>query len=379
MRVCQIGVISFPPKKENAEKAIIGGISGYTEDLIEYLLLHNYEVDFVGQIQNYYPKKKLTYYEIQKRRSSTNKFLINLFFKSIRIKLDPNTIVHAHRPDHLAVFSWFRKNKSVLTLHGQQAITVYKRKNLLIRIIFRNLEKIAFSKAKLILVTDQITKEYYLSKYPKFSENIFINSTFVDTNKFKPLDIVKCREKFNIYVTDKVILYLGRIEPPKKVKEIILAFNILAKENKNFKLLLVGSGVELDNNIKLCKKLKIENRVTFLGAIERDYLPEIINCANVSVLVSGNEGSPMSVKESLACGVPVVANCVGDIESLVKSGFNGYLLQEINIHEIASKLSKAILDSDNLRANCVQSIKEYSHEIVLKKMDRFYEKASRSR
>ena len=153
------------------------------------------------------------------------------------------------------------------------------------------MERYALKKVKIILATDKITQDFYNRLYPQYSRKIKIIPTGVNLEYFKPMDKIYLRKKTGLHETDKIILYIGRIEPPKKVDEIIKAFKILYQKNMNFKLLIVGDGTQLNEMKQLVQELNLNKSVTFMGYRKRDELPEIINYADISVLYSGNEGS----------------------------------------------------------------------------------------
>lgn len=373
MNICYIGSVIFPGIN-NDESPNIGGIQEYIFSLMNYIKALGFDITFVGKIFYFKEIKGLKYYEIQKKISSNNLFLIHLFLNSIRIRIDNNSVVHAHRPDHLAAFTLFKKNKSIVTLHGQQALTVFKRKGWIIRTIYSLLEKIALKKANYILATDKITQNYYSKRYPHYKYKIAITPTGVDLNIFKPLDKDKIRKKLGYDDSDRIILYLGRIGPPKRVADIIKSFSILKKEMPKVKLVIIGDGVKKHEMEKLASKLSLSNSIYFLGARMRDELPELINAADISVLYSGNEGSPLSVKESLACGIPVVANRVGDIDEIIESGKNGYILDKENNYELSELMKKCLKESSSMKFECIESVKPYSHDLINKKVFDIYNK-----
>jgi glycosyltransferase involved in cell wall biosynthesis len=55
-----------------------------------------------------------------------------------------------------------------------------------------------------------------------------------------------------------------------------------------------------------------------LEGLSREQVALTINACDVLVMTSTSEGSPVTVKEALACGTPVVSVPVGDVESLVE-------------------------------------------------------------
>jgi len=374
MRVYHIGMISFENKNAKRELKAIGGIQGYIIELINFLMSKDISVGFIGKIYNFNKKNNFKYHEIQNNVTSTNKFLITLFLKSFFIKLPKDAIIHAHRPDHFTAFSFIKKTPSVISLHGQQAKTVNDRKGKLVRTIYNFLERVALKKTNAIVAVDDITKEYYLKLYPKYQQKIHVIPTGVNITDFKLLDKQDIRKKFGYTNDDKIILYVGRIEPPKKIEDIIKAFKIISLKDKAYKLIFVGDGVQLNEMKELSSSLSLEKSISFLGIRKRSELPEIYNLADISVLYSKNEGSPLSIKESLACGVPVVANCVGDISLVLKNGYNGNLVEHEGIEQLALKMKETIEKQYSMKSNCIDSIQNYTIEKVNQKVLDLYKK-----
>jgi len=372
MNIFHIGTISFETTYAKRELKAIGGIQGYILELINFSLLKKFSIGFVGKVYNYSPKENFKYFEIQKKISSTNKFLIFLFFKSIFIKLPKRAVIHAHRPDHFAIFSFFKNNPSVISLHGQQARTVNDRKGKMVRFIYNSLEKYALKKSNVIVAVDEITKEFYLKLYPQYKDKMYVIPTGVNTANFKPLDKYKIREDMGFKRTDKIILYVGRVEPPKKIDGIIRAFQLLVKRDNSYKLIIVGDGVLLDEMKELSKTLGVNKETSFLGLRKRNELPEIFGMSDISVLYSKNEGSPLSVKESLACGIPVVASNVGDVPLIIKNDYNGYLVENESVEELALKMKLALNISTELKQNCIDSIQNYTIDKVNDEMINLY-------
>jgi len=374
MNVFHIGTIAFETADTKRELKSIGGISGYIIELINYSLSKGIRIGFIGKIYNYSKNKNLSYIQVQNKVTSTNKFLIHLLYKSLITKLPPKAIIHAHRPDHLAAFIIFNNRPSVISLHGQQAHTVNVRKGKLIRTIYQVLEKYAVKKAKALIAVDPITKDFYSKLYPKYQQKIHTIPTGVNTNVFYSTEKSISRKKLGFKESDKIIIYVGRIEPPKRIDIIIEALRLIVQKDNNYKMVLVGDGVLMDDMKSLSSNLNLNDNIYFMGVRKRNELPLLFNSADVSVLISDNEGSPLSVKESLACGIPVVANAVGDISELIKDSHNGFIINKNDIHDIANKLQLSIQNTKVFKQNCIDSIKSYTISHVSDDVIKLYNK-----
>jgi glycosyltransferase involved in cell wall biosynthesis len=76
----------------------------------------------------------------------------------------------------------------------------------------------------------------------------------------------------------------------------------------------------------------------------REVVSKYMSACDALILTSRHEGSPLAVREAIACKLPVVAVDVGDVRSIVEQ-FNGGFIAERNAQAIAEKLSLA-LDSN---------------------------------
>ncbi len=117
-----------------------------------------------------------------------------------------------------------------------------------------------------------------------------------------------------------ILLFVGNLVRVKGLDVLLEACSALARRAVNFKCYLVGPGPlrsELEVQIT---KLGLEGRVELLGDQPNGELPEWFRAADLFVLPSRSEGLPTVLLESLACGTPFVASCVGGIPELANLG-----------------------------------------------------------
>ncbi|MEN6568437.1 MAG: glycosyltransferase family 4 protein [Rikenellaceae bacterium] len=146
----------------------------------------------------------------------------------------------------------------------------------------------------------------------------------IDLDKFKTrINLCCSRKQFGIDNKDFVILYCGRIEPIKGVRELIMAFASI-EAYSDMKLLIVGGSSNLDSfrdtylqNIQAVAK-PLANRVIFAGYQQYNSIPSILKLCDISVIPSiCEEALPLSAIESLASGLPLIITKSGGMPEIV--------------------------------------------------------------
>ncbi len=103
------------------------------------------------------------------------------------------------------------------------------------------------------------------------------------------------------------ILYVGRLEGRKGVKQLIRAFAKIVAKNPDAKLLLAGSGVDRTKLEQIVESEKIPN-VEFLGFISDERKIELLQTCDVFCAPAlYGESFGIVLLEAMACGIPTVA------------------------------------------------------------------------
>ena len=152
-----------------------------------------------------------------------------------------------------------------------------------------------------------------------------------------------------------MILSVGRLSKEKGHSELLKAFQIVKKSNPAARLVLVGSGPELNRLQALGSELGLEGSIHFLGTSE-DVRPAYA-IADVFVLSSHSEGSPNVLLEAMDAGVPIVATAVGGVPEIVADGVTAILVQKQDVAGIAAGVIRLLGDPD-LRSRLIHGSRE---------------------
>lgn len=186
--------------------------------------------------------------------------------------------------------------------------------------------------AKSILSVSNALKEKLIA-HGVCRDKIHVVYNGVNKHIFKPADTIRKRNE---------ILFIGNLKQDKGVQELLEGFALISKIHPEVKLNIAGSGAMLQVLIELACKLKIRNRINFLGNVPHKDLPRMMQNALVVCLPSYAEGVPNVLLESICCGTPVVATNVGGIPEIVKESVNGFMCQPKDSLAFSEALNQAL-------------------------------------
>lgn len=191
-----------------------------------------------------------------------------------------------------------------------------------------------------IIVATTKEKESLILHYGASPERISVVPCGVNLEQFQPANKETAKRELG-FGDDKIILYVGRIEPLKGLGQLLKALTYL-RSGHRFRLLIIGgdehSQDELERLRILSRQLHIEGSVTFHGLTKHEELPCFYNAADICAIPSYYESFGLVALESLACGTPVLANDVGDLKNIIRQGESGYVVKDNAPRQLAEKI-----------------------------------------
>lgn len=133
-----------------------------------------------------------------------------------------------------------------------------------------------------------------------------------------------------------VLGYVGRFAAIKQLPLLVSGFLALLARVPNARLLLVGDGESRAILEQLVESASAVHAVRLLGW--RTDLTEVYGTLDAFALTSRNEGTPVSMIEAMAAGVPVVATAVGGVPDLVDHGRTGLLVPAGDLQALVGAL-----------------------------------------
>jgi len=173
--------------------------------------------------------------------------------------------------------------------------------------------------------------------------------------------------------TIDVVLGAGRLAEQKDFETLIRAFEGVAEQKDNARLLIVGSGSKEAQLQTLVSELGLEDRVELVGYVDNLYA--YMNAADVFVLSSRWEGFGIVLVEAMAVGTPVVStDCPHGPNEILSNGEYGELVEVGDTEAMTDSIHRVLSNRDkgkqiNQRASefSVSNISEkYQDELCLK-------------
>ncbi len=142
-----------------------------------------------------------------------------------------------------------------------------------------------------------------------------------DTSVFHVRDRAQAREKLHIDPAAKAVVYIGRTDVNKGVRELVDAAVSLHPQHPDLHVYMIGGGPDAAIVQSKIEAHDASGYVHALPACAFDDVAVWMAAANLVTLPSYMEGCPNVVLEALACGRPVVATNVGGIPEIMSEEF----------------------------------------------------------
>lgn len=169
----------------------------------------------------------------------------------------------------------------------------------------------------------------------------------VDHGRFKPLaevseDVIGKEPPF--WMGNRYLLHVGTIEPRKNIENLVEAFELLAFEDADLFLVLVGqNGWKSESIFGRITTSRYRERIHIIGYLDEAELLVALQRSSCVVYPSFAEGFGLPVLEALATGVPVVTSRGSVMEEI--AGGAAWLCDAFDPSDIATRIKEAISGS----------------------------------
>jgi len=210
----------------------------------------------------------------------------------------------------------------------------------------------------------------------------------VDTELFHPHSPEDAKLRLGVKPCDRMLLFVGRIEPLKGIDTLLRAMALLAHEcptwARNLCVAIIGGDPDTSENEEMERlktiraELGITDLVTFLGARDQDKLHHYYSAAEMVIMPSHYESFGMVALEAMACGTPVIASEVGGLAHLVRDEETGLHIPNGDPAALAGAIARLVEDHDlreRLGRQAHLYAKQYRWECIANRIQALYRKA----
>lgn len=165
---------------------------------------------------------------------------------------------------------------------------------------------------------------------------------------------------------EKQIISVGRLSSEKGFNKLLYIWEKFIVNNQDYILKIVGDGEEKENLRQLAWSLGINDSVVFTGFLSNDKTVEELRKSKLCAMTSLHEAFPLVLLESISQGTPVVAYDVRvGPRSIIRNGYNGFLVEDNDIETFITKLNFLLRDYDAysyFSENAIDSSMLYTEE-----------------
>jgi colanic acid/amylovoran biosynthesis glycosyltransferase len=281
--------------------------------------------------------------------------LINLLIRKLRLYKKGKQC----RYTYAALFQSFKHNKIEIVLAeygttGAKILAFCKAINMPIVTIFHGYD------ASRIKILEQ-NKEDYLNLF-EYSQKIIavsaqIRSTLIGlgcpSDKIIHTPCAPHDDFFRIeptFAEPQSFVAIGRFTDKKAPYYTILAFKKVLETYPDAKLYFAGTGELWNTCLNLITFYKLDKNVSLLGAIPPAVYVKLLNKVggfvqhSITAEDGDMEGTPVAILEAIAAGIPVIATKHAGITDVVMDGITGFLVNEHDVDDMASKMCGVIAD-----------------------------------
>ncbi|WP_221353516.1 glycosyltransferase family 4 protein [Streptomyces beigongshangae] len=174
-----------------------------------------------------------------------------------------------------------------------------------------------------------------------------------------------------------VLLYHGRIDVRKGVLDLLEAVRLLLAGGRRLRLLVSGTGPDLDVLTRRARRSDLAGAVEVLGPTGYHDAPAVYRRGDVFVSPTWAEGFSNTILEAMASGLPVVSTDTVGVVDCVRDGVNGLLVPTRDPGALAEAVAR-LLDDAPLRGRLArtalrQVVSEWSWPVAAARIGAVYE------
>lgn len=172
------------------------------------------------------------------------------------------------------------------------------------------------------------------------------------------------------------VIFVGRLNPRKGVKEIMKAAPLIAKKFPFIRFLIIGNGISRKWMEKEAEKIGLKNNFIFLGFVINKKIVRYFSESRIAIVPSRYEPFGIVTGEAMMCGLPVVGTRVGGTQNMIQDGITGYLINVGDYKSLANRVINLLIDDKKAiqmgQEGKKRISKYFNEDVIVRKFESVY-------
>ncbi|NYT04800.1 MAG: glycosyltransferase family 4 protein [Methanomicrobiales archaeon] len=210
-------------------------------------------------------------------------------------------------------------------------------------VLLKMATRFALARADLVYAVSRDIRNRIVADFGVPEEKVKHLPFGVDTSIFFPQKKAENRER--------IVLFSNRgFLPVYDMTTLVEGFALAYREEPSLSLVLKGEGPEKEAVRDRVQTLGIAHAVSFLPWGDYADVPRDLHAADIFITTARSDGTPVSLLEAMAAGLPCIATAVGGIPEWIEDGGNGLLIEPGNPGDVAEKMLMLARDEERRKA-----------------------------
>jgi len=162
------------------------------------------------------------------------------------------------------------------------------------------------------------------------------------------------QESFGIFSSRLQCGFIGRITQIKRPDRFLDVVNEVKTRGIEVEFFMAGDGELLD----MCRKRILREELPVIVLGWQSDIEKVLSAADMVILTSDNEGTPLSLIQAGLAGLPVITTNVGSVPEVVLDGTTG-IITSLDVREIGDTIEELVNNND-LRGQLGSAAQEFT-------------------
>ncbi|HTG90412.1 MAG TPA: glycosyltransferase family 4 protein [Vicinamibacterales bacterium] len=240
----------------------------------------------------------------------------------------------------------------LLEVNAPLVLEQQKMRGLSLPLVARTAERLVLESSDHVFVVSQALRQY-MTELGVSGEKVSVIPNAADPDLFGPL-VEPSRIRHTLGWDDRFVIgFVGSMKPWHGVDVLLQAMRMLGGSNSPFRLLLVGSGPELDNLRARSAEMGLNDVVHMSGSIPHQQVPDYLRAMDVAVAPYAPDAdeyfSPVKLFEYMAMALPVIAARLGQVSEVIEPERTGWLFRPGDAFELAGLIGRVASERELCR------------------------------